>query len=213
MFEINEKSNYFTDEKSESPIERLFLEEIVKYLEIGTQIEQQLEYKTKIGNFRIDFKIKNDAEEFAVELDGKKFHNVANDIWRDAFLLGEGKIKSIVRIKGKDATYSLNECIYFLSKIYPKSFSERGKINISTLIEPVNKNVIDENIEKKEFSIIDKFYIRKIEIEDEEIKTFPSIEIALKNNSDFKYWKEHYDFALKNNIFEIEELKRRFYKT
>ena len=211
MFEINEKSNYFTDEKSESPIERLFLEEIVKYLEIGTQIEQQLEYKTKIGNFRIDFKFKNGAEEFAVELDGKKFHNVANDIWRDAFLLGESKIKSIVRIKGKDVTYSLNECVYFLSKIFPKSFSERGKINISTLIEPVNKKIIDENIENKEFSVIDKFYIRKIEIEDEEIKTFPSIEIALKNNNDFKYWKEHYDFALKNNIFEIEELKRRFY--
>ena len=94
MFIINAESNYFEDRLSESPIERLFLEEILKYLEIGTEIGQQIEYSTKIGKFRVDFLIRKGKLEYVVELDGKQFHNANNDTWRDCFLLGENKVKS-----------------------------------------------------------------------------------------------------------------------
>ena len=211
MFVINDKSNYFEDNLSESPIERLFLEEIVKYLEIGTEIRQQVEYLTKIGKFRVDFLIKRGNIEFVVELDGKQFHNLKNDTWRDCFLLGENKVKSIIRIKGKDITYSLNECLYFLSKIFPETFSERGKLNLSTLLEIENKKSIDENLQHNDFISVDKFYLPIIEFENDEIKTYPSIEIIFKNSKNFKYWKKHYDFAIKKNIYNIEELNKRYF--
>ncbi|MCF6129073.1 hypothetical protein L1S35_05260 [Flavobacterium sp. AS60] len=212
IFTINDKSNYFDDNVLESPIERFFLEEIVKYLEIGTEIEPQREYKTKIGNFRVDFLIRKGNIEYVIELDGKAYHNQQNDIWRDSFLLGESKVKTIIRIKGKDVTHNLNECIYFLSQMFPATFSERGKINLSTLLESENKKAIDENLEENIFKCVDKFYLPKIVIEDDERKSFPSIEINCRTQKDFKYWRKYYDFAISNGIFSVEELNKKYFR-
>ena len=211
-FIINEKSNYFEDILSESPIERLFLQEVIKHLEIGTEIDQQIEFDTKIGKFRVDFLIRKDQIEYVVELDGKDFHKPEIDRWRDAFLLGENKFKSMIRIKGKDITHSLNECLYFLSRVFPETFSQRGKVNLSTLIEFENKRAIDENLEENMFKSIDTFYLPKVEFEDEERKSYPSIEINYKNQSDFKNWKNYYDFAIKERIYNIPELNKRYFK-
>ena len=114
---INNKSNFFENNLSESPIEKIFLTEIVKYLENGTEIFEQKSFKTKIGRFRVDFLIKNGCTEYIVELDGKDYHELSKDLWRDSFLLGEKKVNSIIRIKGRDVVFNLNECFYFLSKI------------------------------------------------------------------------------------------------
>ncbi|EMY3555068.1 hypothetical protein ABF190_002444 [Flavobacterium psychrophilum] len=211
MFAINDKSNYFEDNLSESPIEKLFLQEIVKYLEIGTEIGQQIEYYTKLGKFRVDFLIKKGEIEYVVELDGKQFHSAKNDTWRDSFLLGENKVKSIIRLKGKDITYSINECLYFLSKIFSETFSERGKLNLSTLLEIENKNIIDENIQNNTFQCIDKFYFPIVEFENEEFKNYPSMEIIVKNSKNPKIWKEYYDYAVKKNIFKISELNTEYF--
>ncbi len=211
-FTINERSNYFEDFLSESPIERLFLQEIIKYLEVGTEIQQQIEYETKIGNFRIDFLIRKGKVEYAVELDGKDYHKPEIDRWRDAFLLGENKFKSMIRIKGKDITYSLNECLYLLSKIFPETFSQRGKVNLSTLIEYENKREIDENIENNIFKSIDTFYLPKVEFENDERKSYPSIEIIYKNHYDFNNWKKYYDFALKESIYDISKLNKQYFR-
>ena len=212
MFTINDKSNYVSEDLCESPIERIFLSEIVKYLEVGTQIGQQIEYSTKIGNFRVDFLIKKGELEYVIELDGKEFHKEENDIWRDSFLLGERKVKTIIRIKGKDITYNINECLYFLSQVFPESFSQRGKLNLGTLIEPKNKNTIDENIKENLFDCIDKFYLEKVEFDLDEIKRYPSIEISIKDSTKFKYWKKLYHFALKNKIYDIVELNKKYFK-
>ena len=212
MFTTNDKSNYVSEDLCESPIERIFLYEIVKYLEKGTQIVQQIEYSTKIGNFRVDFLIKKEEIEYVIELDGKEFHNKENDSWRDSFLLGEKKVKSIIRIKGKDITYSINECLYFLSQKFPETFSHRGKLNLGTLIEPKNKNTIDENIKENFFDCIDKFYLEKVEYELDEIKRFPSIEISLKDLTKFTHWEKQYNFAMKNKIYRIAELNNKYFK-
>ena len=211
MFIINNNSNYFEDNLSESPIERLFLEEIVKYLEIGTVIKQQIEYSTKIGNFRIDFLISRGNTEYIIELDGKKFHELSYDTWRDCFLLGENKVESIIRIKGKDVIYNINECLYFLSKVFPETFSDRGRLNLSTLIEPENKTTIDNQIESNDFKCIDKFYLPISKFENDEIKTYPSIEITFKNLKNYKSWREYYDYAIQYNIFNIEQLNKKFF--
>lgn len=211
VFIINDKSNYFDDIFSESPIESFFLHEIVKYLEIGTEIEQQTEYQTKIGNFRIDFLIRKGKTEYVIELDGKAYHDQKNDIWRDSFLLGENKVKTIIRIKGKDITYNLNECLYFLSKMFPETFSDRGKSNLSTLLEFENQKVIDKNLEENMFMCVDKFYLPKIVIENDEIEYFPSIVIDCKTLKEYKYWKKYYDYALQNKIFSISELNRKYF--
>ncbi|REE07610.1 uncharacterized protein DUF559 [Winogradskyella pacifica] len=212
MFTINDKSNYVSEDLCESPIERIFLSEIVKYLEVGTQIGQQIEYSTKIGNFRVDFLIKKGKLEYVIELDGKEFHKEENDIWRDSFLLGEKKVKTIIRIKGKDITYNINECLYFLSQVFPESFSQRGKLNLGTLIEPKNKSTIDENIKENLFDCIDKFYLEKMEFDLDEIKRYPSIEISIKDSTKFKYWEKLYNFALKNKIYDIVELNKKYFK-
>ncbi|WP_181897215.1 DUF559 domain-containing protein [Winogradskyella pacifica] len=201
-----------SEDLCESPIERIFLSEIVKYLEVGTQIGQQIEYSTKIGNFRVDFLIKKGKLEYVIELDGKEFHKEENDIWRDSFLLGEKKVKTIIRIKGKDITYNINECLYFLSQVFPESFSQRGKLNLGTLIEPKNKSTIDENIKENLFDCIDKFYLEKMEFDLDEIKRYPSIEISIKDSTKFKYWEKLYNFALKNKIYDIVELNKKYFK-
>jgi hypothetical protein len=211
MFTINDKSNYLTDELSESPIERVFMSEIVKYLEYGTQIGQQIDYSTKLGNFRVDFIIKKGEHEYVIELDGKEFHKVENDIWRDSFLLGEKKVKSIVRIKGKDITHNLNECLYFLSQIFPETFSKRGKLNLGTLIESKNKITIDNNIKENLFECINKFYLKKVEFDLDVIKEYPSIEINIKDFKKFNNWEKLYFFAVKNNIYDKVELNKKYF--
>jgi len=212
MFTINDKSNYFTDELSESPIERIFFSEVVKYLEIGTEIEQQVAYSTAVGNYRVDFLIRHGELEYIVELDGKEFHKPENDMWRDSFLLGENKIKSIIRIQGKDINYNINECLYFLSQIFPESFSRRGKLNLETLIEPKNKENIDVSIEDNFFDCIDKFYLPKLEFELDEIKRHPSIEISIRDLEKFTNWKKPYEFALNKNIYDINKLNELYFK-
>lgn len=212
MFTINDKSNYFTDELSESPIERIFFSEVIKYLETGTEIEQQVEYSTAVGNYRVDFLIRHGELEYIVELDGKEFHKPENDMWRDSFLLGENKVKSIIRIQGKDINYNINECLYFLSQIFPDSFSERGKLNLGTLIEPKNKENIDVSIRDNFFDCIDKFYLPKLEFELDEIKRHPSIEISIRDLEKFTNWKKSYEFALNKNIYEINKLNELYFK-
>lgn len=211
IFTINDKSNYFDDSFTESPIESLFFTEIVKHLEVGTKIEPQREYITQIGKFRVDFLIRKGTIEYVIELDGKAYHKKQNDVWRDSFLLGENKVKTIIRIKGKDVIHNLNECLYFLSQIFPNTFSERGKINLATLLESENKKAIDQNLNENIYQSIDKYYLPTVLLEDDKIKSFPSIEINFMNQKKFIYWKKYYNYAIRNRIFNVEELSKSFF--
>lgn len=212
MIRINEKSNYISDKWCESPIEKQFLHEIVKYLELGVELWLQLPFQTSIGNFRVDFLIKKGNTEYVIELDGKGYHSEKKDIWRDSFLLGEKRVKAIVRFKAKDIAHNLYECLYFLSQIFPTTFSERGKTNLTTLLEIENKESVDMNIKDNIFKCINKFSFSKIEYNEGEKIYHSDIVITLMDNIEFIAWKDNYDFAISNSIFDVERLIAEYSK-
>lgn len=117
----------------ESPIERLFAWNIAKYLHEDVTTEQQVEVQTICGTYRLDFLIQRGRKVVAVECDGKEFHRIERDEWRDALILETKKVHAIYRLRGSDLTYHTEDLLYLMSKRDRDLFSERGLFNLSRL--------------------------------------------------------------------------------
>jgi hypothetical protein len=109
----------------ESPLERLFHDQLLKRLPRGVSIEPQVVVRTLCGTFRLDFMVQVDGRRVGLEVDGKEFHDDWRDEWRDAMILGDNHADEIIRFRGCDLTYHLDDCMYLLSRIQPLLFSER----------------------------------------------------------------------------------------
>ena len=124
---------YRSDIQFESELERLFAENVMKYLDDSAKLTSQVEVDTIRGKFRLDFVVQFKEEKCAFECDGKEFHNAFRDEWRDAMILGAGAVDAIYRLRGSDLVYHLEDCLYIISKWNPSIFSQRGLINLTTL--------------------------------------------------------------------------------
>jgi hypothetical protein len=109
----------------ESPLERLFHDQLLKRIPLGVTIEPQVEVRTLCGTFRLDFMVQVSGRRVGLEVDGKEFHDEWRDEWRDAMILGDSQADEIIRFRGCDLTYHLDDCMYLLSRIQPLLFSER----------------------------------------------------------------------------------------
>jgi hypothetical protein len=117
----------------ESPLERLFHDQLLKRLPRGVSIESQVEVRTLCGTFRLDFMVTVQGRRIGLEVDGREFHDEWRDEWRDAMILGDNHADEIFRFRGCDLTYHLDDCMYLLSRMQPLLFSERQALVIERL--------------------------------------------------------------------------------
>lgn len=116
------------DPPYESPLEDAFAWGLSKVLHPGTILEKQVEVKTICGDFRLDFVATAVAgRRVAYECDGAEFHEQQRDEWRDAMILGANAVDSIIRLRGSDLTYHLDDVLWLLSKWDPDVFSDRSQ--------------------------------------------------------------------------------------
>lgn len=130
-------TNVMEMRSGESPIESLFVYQLVKYLAPETELSEQVTVATALGNFRPDFVLRLGNRSVALECDGRDFHRTAEamgrDNERDIAILGEGHFECIYRFTGTAIVNQIDECLFGLSVAEPKMFSERGRTNLATL--------------------------------------------------------------------------------
>jgi very-short-patch-repair endonuclease len=118
----------------DSPIEDSFAWDLVKYLRKDVEFIPQFEVRTSCGTFRVDFLCSLNGRTIGFECDGKNYHsNKKRDEWRDALIMGTGKLNAIYRIPGKYINYDIGRAIYLLSLYEEQIFTERALINLETL--------------------------------------------------------------------------------
>lgn len=122
-------------EETESPIERILLENMVKHVADGVTITPQKQIQTRFLEFRADFHISNTGHAVIVECDGSKFHKnrAHEDEIRDAILLGSGHVTTVYRFSGRSLYRSEFDVMHILLVSEPWIFSSRGRDDIHRL--------------------------------------------------------------------------------
>tara|TARA_R110002020_G_scaffold125650_1_gene283000 strand:- start:209 stop:925 length:717 start_codon:yes stop_codon:yes gene_type:complete len=174
-------------EKVESPIEQIFLNHLMKFLDEETEVIIQLPIKTISGNFRADIALKKNNRIIIVECDGEEFHTKSKDNWydewRDTLILFQHRAETIYRIKGVDIYSNINSLIFLIYKFEPFLF---------------NRDYA-ERLPKKE--IIDEFGAKKINyifVNDNGFEMPSTVEVVRKNiETDFdSFWMKYVLYSL-----------------
>lgn len=111
--------------KLASPVEELFITSLEKYLAPGVAIYPQYSVSTPHGAFRLDFVLTLNHERIAVECAEAEVQDEWKDEWRDAVMLGTGRLKCVYRFRGKDIYSFIDDCIFMLYYYERKLFSSR----------------------------------------------------------------------------------------
>jgi hypothetical protein len=124
----------------DSPIEDHFSKRIVTLLPTDAEWLPQFEVETQCGTYRIDFVAKIGKRTIGFECDGKEHHageiDRERDKWRDALMMGTGKVNAIYRIPGSRIFYQPDRVIYLISCGEPGLLSERGEKILSNAVKP-----------------------------------------------------------------------------
>jgi len=149
------------DPPYDSPIEEKFASYAAKYFDESIDLETQIEFNTICGLFRVDF-VATTPDGFVTvfEADGKEYHDEHRDEWRDAMIMGTGKVDEIYRIRGSDLIYKLDDLFYVLSVLSPQLFNERQIKNLSVL---ASEELTKQNISLHRDTFMASFWIDGIE--------------------------------------------------
>jgi len=118
----------------DSPIEDIFAWTLDKHLDPRVNVIPQCEIPTRAGTFRLDFLIEGSFLKVGIECDGKEFHDAHRDEWRDANILAVKGVDRLYRFSGKDLHHHTDHCIALMMQYEPFLFSERGRLNLATLV-------------------------------------------------------------------------------
>lgn len=177
----------------ESQLEADFLYDAKKYTHCDIAV--QVPCPTPWGEFRVDFVFDITGEKVAVECDGKDFHDLVRDEWRDAAILGSGLVNEIVRLRGCDLYYRAEDCLFVLMQWHPRLFSDRGRINLGILA--------DERVSSAEF--IDLHFLRSLER-----GKFISIQRRTAcRNYGRQYWRSLYEKLLARPSARLDDVAFR----
>lgn len=202
------------DALPESPIEDIFEERFLPSLEHNNvTFRRQHQIKTICGQFRIDFSLYHEDINLGIECDGKDYHDEEYDRWRDALILGSGKIKDIVRIDGSQIHRNVYCCIYQIKMMYPYLFSLNGQKRISSLaINEIRNQLYDQRYfasRRWDVSPCEIEHIEKSinEISEEDIMYYSYITRRSRELDDLK---SLFLFAKENQCSNINELIRLY---
>ena len=117
LFNCNHTYEY---DKIESPIEEIFLNHIIKFLDQNTELSIQFPISTISGNFRADIALIKEGKIVVIECDGEEHHTQEKDIWydewRDTLILAQERANVIYRVRGIDIysnLYKVFAIIYY----------------------------------------------------------------------------------------------------
>jgi len=195
----------FDIESVESDLERIFAENLQKYLREDVLLMTQIEVNTICGKFRLDFLIQYNGQRYAFECDGKDFHNEFRDEWRDAMILGAGEVDFIYRLRGRDLYYHMEDCLYVISKWIPSIFSQRGLINLTRLASEEARHWRNNDVDdlalityQNDYNTLDPFHIF-VERRCREIPSGQNI-----------FWKTLFDYAMKYGGGKLDKLIQQY---
>lgn len=117
----------------DSPLEEIFAQNIIKYLDEAVIFQKKVSIDTLCGRFRLDFMIQRSEICIGLECDGEEYHCSSRDEWRDAMILETGAVIAIYRFRGKDIVHRIEDCLFFLAMWEPQFFLERGLDNLKVL--------------------------------------------------------------------------------
>jgi hypothetical protein len=100
----------------DSPIEDVFAYHVVKYLASDTKMQPQHPISTPAGNFILDFTLERGGLPIGIECDGRPYHDAYRDEWRDALILGTGRVAAVYRFSGRILSYHINDCLTLMAR-------------------------------------------------------------------------------------------------
>lgn len=157
-------TDYVDNHRLDSPIEEEFYHVISKYLTPKVDLYNQYPAKVSGYNFSIDFVIICGNLRIGIECDGKAYHNVEKDEWRDKSILNANLLDVIIRFRGTDIVFRIHDALYAMSQWYPEVFSQRGLDNITVLATPTARDTrLHDNAAK--YFYPDEFDMYKRELE------------------------------------------------
>ena len=125
----------------DSPLENDFAYQAVKHFDGAVDLQTQYHVKTICGLFIVDFvAVSSSGRHVGFECDGKEFHDASRDEWRDAMILGSKELDAIYRLRGADIAFQLDNILFLLSCCETELFSERGRLNLTSLAHPEVRN-------------------------------------------------------------------------
>jgi hypothetical protein len=116
-----------------SPIEDRFEERFLQFVFESIVVNRQHRISTICGEYRLDFLVRHQRSNIAIECDGREFHDQEYDFWRDALILSTKEVDDIVRLTGHQITFYLDASLYQLARWFPWLFGERNVIVLEQL--------------------------------------------------------------------------------
>lgn len=188
-----------------SPIEDTFAKNVEKYLSQDVDLTTQVEIETICGRFRMDFiAVSPDGKTTGFECDGKTFHEEGRDEWRDAMILGTGKVDEIYRIEGKYITYQIEDVFYVISKWSPWLFDERRKYILGLI---ASEAVTDRDVLPEE-SLFSIHYFDQVTNELQQlriVKRHNNIPVGKR-----QFWQAAFRFAQQAGGGNLDEVMLRY---
>lgn len=155
----------FTGASSRVPREVDFEQLLRKFVADTVTVRRQAPVSTPWGTFVLDFIVEVDGKRIAVECDGtmERVSRYAGDTWgdldrryparrvagydvlkdsawleewRDALVLGTGAVTDVVRFALEDIEDAQEDCLYFLTRLFPFVFSPRARHILERLATP-----------------------------------------------------------------------------
>lgn len=124
----------FYDPPYERPLEDEFAWHLVKYLSPVTSMHYQMPIKTPGASFWVDFVVEDGVRRIGFECGELQDSADPEHVrYRDALVLGSGKLDVLWRFRGLDLLHRLHDCLYLVSQQEKALFSQRGHINLETL--------------------------------------------------------------------------------
>lgn len=207
----------------DSPIEENLGELFAKYNDPYSDIAvlPQVGVQTSGGRFILDFLIIANGHKYAVECDGKEYHDYYHDLYRDGMLLAEGIVDDMIRFRGTDLTAFPYTCMLFLVKIIPGFLSEQQILAVETKARDERWDRQWRQDPEGEMFYNDIFTNDLADIKGDYLYSNDFVKITCRNNQiqrDYATfhqvpdWVKAYSFSKLNNITDCEDFVARYSK-
>jgi hypothetical protein len=196
----------------ESPLENLFFDQLLKRLPRGVPLEIQVPAPTLCGTFRLDMLATVQNRRIGIECDGKEYHDEYRDEWRDAMILGDGQADEIIRFRGCDLTYHLDDCFFLLSKVQPLLFSDRHLQVVERLASDRARRFAEGETDWQCGAMVTYGYVEKSRAED-----FVDIRRRTREGQTTgvgrEFWAVYHRFASERGGGSLDEMIQRWQAT
>lgn len=117
----------------DSPAEERFLHHLAKVLSPDASYDDHVPVDTLCGPFVIDYVVRAGARRAGFEIDGREYHDIERDAWRDAAILEAQAVDVMIHIPAADLYRYPYDALCLISRVEPAFFSDRGRTVLERL--------------------------------------------------------------------------------